>query len=96
VLLDLHDPGGARAALIESIAVFKDLGDPSGLARALDAVAVLSVMGNQPERAWRLAGAAERLRAAGLTPLSPADQAELARRGVWTNRIHGVAASRSR
>jgi non-specific serine/threonine protein kinase len=89
VRLDLHDPGGARAALTESVALFEDLGDPSGLARALDAFAVLSVMENQPERAWRLAGAAERLRAAGRTPLSPADQAELARRLGSTRRVLG-------
>jgi hypothetical protein len=55
----------------------------------LDAFAGLLVMENQPERAWRLVGAAERLRAAGHTPLSPADQAELARRLGSTRRALG-------
>lgn len=80
VLLDVHDAGGARAAFAESLALFEEVGDQSGLARSLDAFAALAVVESQAERAWRLVGAAERLRAAGQTPLAPADRAELARR----------------
>ena len=93
LLLDEHDADGARAAFAESLALFDGVGDQFGLARALDAFAGLAVVENQPERGLRLVGAAERLRAAGQTPLSPADGAELARRLQPARQLLGAEAA---
>ncbi len=80
LLLDLQDVGSARAALAESLALHERLGDTSGLASSFDGYASLAVVDDQHESAWRVVGAADRLRAAGQTPRSPTDEAELARR----------------
>ena len=80
VLLDLGEVGAARTALAESLVLFERLGGQVGLAHSLDAYAGLAVVERQPERAWQLVGAADRIRAAGQTPLAPADRADLERR----------------
>jgi non-specific serine/threonine protein kinase len=79
VLLDAGDLGGARAAFAESLVLFERLGDQVGLSQGLDACAGLMVAEHQLERALQIVGAAERLRAAGQTPRSPADRATLER-----------------
>ena len=92
VLLDVGDVGGARAALAESLVLFERLGDQVGLAHALDACAGLAVVEHQAERAWQLVGAADRIRAAGQTPLAPAGRADLERRLEPARQMLGGAA----
>jgi AAA ATPase domain len=61
VAADDGDLVTARAYLDESLSLMNELGDPRGLAWALEGFAQVAAPG-QPERAVRLAGAAERLR----------------------------------
>jgi DNA-binding NarL/FixJ family response regulator len=49
----------------------------------------LAVVEGQPRRAWRLVGAAEQLRAACRSPLSPAERADLSRRLEPTRKLLG-------
>jgi predicted ATPase/DNA-binding CsgD family transcriptional regulator len=79
VLLAENDLMGARAALDECLVTYDELGDSSGVARALESFAALAIVERQPERAWRLIGAAEHLRSTGHAVQSPADKGELAR-----------------
>jgi predicted ATPase len=61
VAADDGDLVTARAYLDESLVLMNELGDPRGLAWALEGFAQVAAP-SQPERAVRLAGAAERLR----------------------------------
>ena len=79
VLLAENELAGARAAFDESLSRYDDLGDSSGVARALEAFAALAIVEKQPERAWRLIGAAAHLRSTSHYVQSPAERAELAR-----------------
>jgi len=73
VALCMGEPGVAGAHFAECLATHRDVGNPWGIALALEGVAGL-VAESQPERALRLAAAAEALRLAIGRPLPPAEQ----------------------
>ena len=77
VLLDLGDLATARAVVRESLALNAELGDRRAIAYCLDYLASLAAAEGQAERALRLGGAADALRAELNAPLSPGDQARL-------------------
>jgi non-specific serine/threonine protein kinase len=79
VLISVGDVSQAAGALQESLAINRQLGNRLGLAQSLEAFASLAVIADQPERAWRLVGAAEALRKAHGFPLSPPGRALLDR-----------------
>jgi predicted ATPase len=58
---------------------FKDMGDSDGVAGTIENLAGLAAARNDPQRAARLAGAADSLRRSVSIPLSPIDQARLDR-----------------
>jgi non-specific serine/threonine protein kinase len=77
VLHDQGDHAGARTLYEESLAIARELGDKWAIAFLLEAFAGLAAVEGEHERALRLGGAAEALRLAIGSPLSPADQATL-------------------
>ena len=66
----------ARTLYEESLAICRDLSDKRGIAETLEAFAPLKATQSQPERAARLWGAAEALREALHSPLSPNEREE--------------------
>src|SRR5262249_54302749 len=70
------DYGAARALWMESLAIHRERGSKGGIAKGLERLAAVSVAEAYPERAARLFGAAEGLRAAMGALLPPADRAE--------------------
>ena len=78
--LDLGEAVPARQFLVEKSTIFRDLEERQGIARSLERAARLAVIQRQPGRAIRFAEAAESLRAAIGTPLTPLGQERL--RGV--------------
>jgi len=89
VSLDLGDAAAARSTFAESLTLTDDLGDQVGLARALTGFAGLALVEGDQRRALRLVGAAEELRKACLSPLSPAERADLDRRLDPARRLLG-------
>jgi hypothetical protein len=73
------DVNTGRALLEESMAIFREMGHRSGLARSLERLGGLALALRQNERAARLYGAATSLREAIGSPLGPLGQAELDR-----------------
>jgi tetratricopeptide (TPR) repeat protein len=76
----LRDKGDYQAALVryrESLKLFQELGQKRGVARLLDCLACSAAMQSKPERALRLAGAANAMRRVLSAPLSPAEQDRL-------------------
>jgi predicted ATPase/class 3 adenylate cyclase len=80
VVLDQGDLIVARSLYEESLAVYRELGDRWAIAFLLEAFAGLAAADDLPERALVTAGAAEALREAIGSPLSPADRGTLKRR----------------
>jgi len=70
----------ARSLFEESMVIFGELGDIRGVARLLEGFVGLALMQNQPERALRLAGAANALRKEHGVPLPPDEEMRLQRR----------------
>jgi len=70
----------AQSRLAEFLGMVRAAGTVRMYAIALEAFAGLSAAEGQPERAFRLAGAAAAFRKAGRTPLPPWDRADLDRR----------------
>jgi len=68
--------GAARVLLEESLAIFRELGNKQGIVKDVEGLAALAVAQGQSERAARLFGAAEGLRAAMGAPLPTADREE--------------------
>jgi non-specific serine/threonine protein kinase len=68
--------GTAGALYVESLALWRELGNRQGIAASLEAFARLAGAEGQPERATRLWGAAEALRAAIGSPLPPSEREE--------------------
>jgi tetratricopeptide (TPR) repeat protein len=60
-LLD-DDPQRARALFRQSLAAFRDLGEPAGIAEALAGLAAVAAAAGDPTAAATLGGAADRLR----------------------------------
>jgi predicted ATPase/DNA-binding CsgD family transcriptional regulator len=75
------DLDGARRHSSESLEVFHQLGNKFALATQLDVVAGIAMAESRPERALRLCGAADGLRASTLSTTSPPWE-ERARMGV--------------
>jgi hypothetical protein len=68
------DYEGARALYRESLGILRPAGEQRGIARVLEGLAGLAAAEDQAERAARLFGAAEALRAAIGAPLPPGDR----------------------
>jgi hypothetical protein len=62
LVLESGDPLFTRQLLEESLALFGELGDRRGIAQALEEFACLAASEAQPDRALRLAGAAQAIR----------------------------------
>ena len=71
------DYATARTLYGDSIRAFQDLSHKRGIARLLECFACVAAMGQEPERALRLAGAASALRHTIGAPLGIAEQARL-------------------
>ncbi|MEJ2556769.1 MAG: tetratricopeptide repeat protein [Anaerolineae bacterium] len=71
------DYSAACSAYKESMTIFRELGDKRSIAYLLEDSGVLAALQQEPERALRLACAAEALREAIGAPLSPADKDKL-------------------
>jgi predicted ATPase/DNA-binding CsgD family transcriptional regulator len=88
VMASTGDLAAAHRVLSESLSLQRDLGDRPGIAFVLDRFAITAAASAQPERAWRLAGAADALREAIGKPLAGAAREHLelslaaARRGL--------------
>lgn len=80
VVLDQGDLDEARSLYEESLSIYRELGDRWAIAFLLEAFAGLAAADDLPERALVTAGAAEALREAIGSPLSPADRGTLKRR----------------
>ncbi|MFN8472310.1 MAG: tetratricopeptide repeat protein [Anaerolineae bacterium] len=78
VARDLGDYAGARRFFTESLTTNRELGDRGAIAYLLEDFASLAALENQPERALRLAAAAEALRETVGAPLSEPEQKRLA------------------
>jgi non-specific serine/threonine protein kinase len=74
VAINRHDPQAARALLQEALAGSRELGNQYEIAECLDFVAVLAVEITAYERAASLAGAADALREAIVTPRGYAER----------------------
>ncbi len=74
IALDQRDTSGARSAHEQSLTLFQELGDKRGIAYALQAFAALATAERCPERAVRLLGGVEALRASIGAPLPPNEQ----------------------
>ena len=90
-----HDYAEADALYRESLEMFKKLEHKRGIARLLEAFACAAAEQHEPERALRLAGAAEALRQSIGTPLAPAEQAKLQRGLEPARQALATAASRT-
>jgi hypothetical protein len=71
------DHPAAHAAYREALEIFSGLGHRRGSARALEGLACLALAQEQPDRALKLAGAAEHLRQSINASLVPAEQLKL-------------------
>ena len=91
--LDQGDPVLAYRAFEECLVLFGELGDRRGLVRSLEGFVGVSALDKQPERALRLAGAADALRETLGAPLSPADHMKLEQRMQPARDVVGEAAS---
>src|SRR5205823_1118499 len=78
--LDRGDAAAAYPRLVESLGLFRDLGELGELAHVLELFAGLAASKNQPERALCLAGAAASMRQVFGWPIPPDYQARLERR----------------
>ena len=67
-------PERARELFRQSLATFAQLGESQGIAEGLEGLAAISAALGEPERAARLAGAAEALRETSSTEASPYDR----------------------
>ncbi len=67
----------ARSYFAESLAINRELDDRLALAYLFEALGGLAAVQNAPNRAWRLVGAASRLRGAIGAPLPPAEMTRL-------------------
>jgi len=76
---DMADCMRARSLYEESMVIFGELGDIRGVARLLEGFVGLALAQNQPERALRLAGAANALRKEHGVPLAPDEEIRLQR-----------------
>ena len=74
-LLSEHHVAGARAYYTESLEIYRSLNERLGIADRLESMAAVCVAAGDHERAARLWGAAEALRADIGTPLWPANRA---------------------
>lgn len=74
---DEADCMSARSFYEESMVIFGELGDIRGVIRLLEGFVKLAIVEDQPERALRLAGAANALRKEHGVPLSPVEQLRL-------------------
>jgi uncharacterized protein HemY len=79
VAVDQCQYSSARAALVESLSRWPELGNRATLARLLEASAHLAAATGRSLEALRLAGAAERLRVSAGRPLSAAERVALER-----------------
>ena len=75
VLCEQGDHTQARAVFERSLALWQDVGDRWGIASCLQGLAGVAQGEGRPEGAARISGAAEALRVAIGTPLSPTEQA---------------------
>ena len=80
------DFGSARSLYQESMVIFGELGDIRGIARLFEGLMVLAIMQSQPERALRLAGAANTVRKEHCVPLASDEETELQRHVELINR----------
>jgi predicted ATPase/DNA-binding NarL/FixJ family response regulator/Tfp pilus assembly protein PilF len=78
VIATMNDLATAHPLLSESLTLQRDLGDRAGIAFVLERFALTAAAHAQPERALRLAGAADALREAIGTPLAAAARDALA------------------
>ena len=74
---DHGDYQTSRSRYSESMKLFQQLGQKRGMARLLDCLACSAALQSKPERALRLAGAAEAMRRVLGAPLPLAEQARL-------------------
>ncbi len=79
VALGMHDYAAARELFAESLHRQHAAGNPAGIAEGLAGLAALAAAQGQPERAARLFGAAETIRAAHPAPVWPAERFEVDR-----------------
>jgi adenylate cyclase len=79
VVLDQGEFGDARPLLDESLAISRELGDQTAIAYLIEDYAGLAAAETQPEKALRLAGFAEALRASIGAPLPPSEQTRVDR-----------------
>jgi predicted ATPase/DNA-binding CsgD family transcriptional regulator/DNA-binding XRE family transcriptional regulator len=79
VALGMHDYGAAHDLFAESLRRQHAAGNAAGIAEGLSGLAALALAQGQLERAARLFGAAETLRAASPAPLWPAERFEIDR-----------------
>ena len=72
ILFDLGDLEAAVGPLTEALRLFRDSGDPSGVALQLDNLGTLALLMDDPSLSLRLAGAADAIRGriAGGAPAS--------------------------
>jgi tetratricopeptide (TPR) repeat protein len=77
--LDTGDHGAVREAWGEALSLFRDLQFQASVAYMLERFAGLLVVTGQPARAFRLAGAADALRASAHVPRTTAEAASLER-----------------
>lgn len=71
------DPPAARHRCAESLRLYAELGNPRGVAEAMEALARTAALEGQPERAIGLAAAAAGVRESSGVPLLPAERDEL-------------------
>lgn len=94
VVRDLGDASAARSLALESLGILRDLGDRAGIASVLEIVAVTEA---HPERALRLASAADAIHGAIGRSFTPIPHTDL---GPWLDRMRaelgpdGAAAAR--
>jgi hypothetical protein len=86
VAVDQGQYSSARAALVETVSRWSELGNRATLARLLEASAQLPVATSRHVEALRLAGAAERLPATVGGPASAAERRRSARAGAKVRR----------
>lgn len=82
----------ARSLYQESMVIFGELGDIRGIARLFEGLMVLAMMQSQPERALRLAGAANTVRKEHRVPLASDEETELQRNVELINEVLPVSA----
>jgi tetratricopeptide (TPR) repeat protein len=82
----------ARALYRESLGIFRPAGEQRGIAAVLEGLAGIAAADDRAERAARLFGAAEALRAAIATPLAPGERADYDRYVAATHAALGQEA----